>query len=189
MNVPLLTKRLTFVVVLGLAACATTRSPQEAKLDDCRAEVGQKMGWRWDPSVRAWRPGFGTTSHGEVPIHGLREGLLECMYRPTLAAGDRPPSLSGRVTLTGGRYVGVWVWSDGALDGPVIRGAYRTGTGETGEVEVVRESSDYRATFGAGTGRRPCTAAGRIEQGRWSGVYTCESSGISGSFEAFERRL
>ena len=83
----------------------------------------------------------------------------------------------------------MWVWTEGAFAESLSKGTYRTSEGESGEVEVYREQNQYRAKFGAAAGRRVCTAVGRIEGARWSGVYTCETPRMGGRFEAFERRL
>jgi hypothetical protein len=176
------------MLALAVFGCATAKSPREVRADECRDEVGRKLGYRYDASARVWRSTFGAapTAPG-VPIPGLYEALSECFYRPR--ESDAAPWLSGRVTFIDGRSVALWVWSDGPSTEPLTKGAYRSGAGESGEVEVYRERNEYRAKFGAGAGRRACTAVGRIEGARWTGVYTCEAPGRGGTFEAFERRL
>ena len=176
------------MLALAVFGCATAQSPREIRADECRAEVGRKLGYRYDASARVWRSTAGAppTAPG-VPIPGLHDALSECFYRPR--ESDPAPWLSGRVTFVNGGSVALWIWTDGPSAESLTKGTYRSGAGESGEVEVYRERNDYRATFGARVGRRVCTAVGRIEGARWSGVYTCEAPGTGGTFEAFERRL
>jgi hypothetical protein len=176
------------MLALALFGCATAQSPREIRADECRDEVGRMLGYRYDASARVWRSTVGAapTAPG-VPIPGLYAALSECFYRPR--ESDPAPWLSGRVTFINGGSVALWVWSDGLSAESLTKGTYRSGAGEIGEVEVYRERNEYRAKFSSGTGRRGCTAVGRIEGVRWTGVYTCEAPGTGGTFEAFERRL
>ena len=176
------------MLALAVFGCATAQSPREIRADECRDEVGRTLGYRYDASARVWRSTAGAppTAPG-VPIPGLHDALSECFYRPR--ESDPAPWLSGRVTFVNGGSVALWIWTDGPSAESLTKGTYRSGAGESGEVEVYRERNDYRATFGARVGRRACTAVGRIAGARWSGVYTCEAPGTGGTFEAFERRL
>jgi hypothetical protein len=175
------------MLALAVFGCAAPRTPREVRADECREEVGRKLGYRYDADARVWRSTVGAppTAPG-VPIPGLNDALSECFYRPR--DSERAPWLSGRVTFVNGGSVALWVWTDGPSAESLTKGTYRSSAGETGEVEVYRERNEYQAQFGARVGRRGCTAAGRIEGARWSGVYTCEVPGTGGTFEAFERR-
>ena len=63
------------MLALAVFGCATAQSPREIRADECRDEVGRKLGYRYDASASVWR----STAGAPPTAPGVR--FPDCMTR------------------------------------------------------------------------------------------------------------